>query len=124
MAFCSPVTPEAYGCVASVGCPGAAIRLPGNGLAKAQGLYQFSLVLVFAAHVTPGLVRSEVPPALKGSPIRIARAPPPAAVLISGLTVNGVPVCATKVRLVDHPPTARSVSRPLFKYALPEPKGS
>jgi len=44
----------------------AGIRLPGNGLAKAQGLYQCSLVLVVVAQVVPGLEGSGLPPNAKG----------------------------------------------------------
>src|SRR5882762_4698941 len=88
--------------------PGGAIRLPANGFANAHGLYQLSLVLVFVAQVIPGLEGSGDPPGAKGSPIMIALAWPPAAVLMFGETVKGVPDCAAKVRLVDQPPTARS----------------
>ena len=35
---------------------------------------------------------------------------PPAAVLMSGVTVNGVPDCAAKVRLLDQPPARRSAA--------------
>src|ERR1700733_4108471 len=94
--------------------------LPGSGLAKAQGLYQFAFVFVFAAHVTPGLfTRSGLPPEVNGSRTLIALAPPPAAVLLSGETVNGVPVWAANVRRGGQPPITSSSQSDLFRYALP-----
>jgi len=86
------------------------MSVPGKGFAKAQGLYQLARVLVFAAQVTPGLDASGVPPGAKGSRTAIALALPPAAVLMSGVTVNGVPDCAAKVRLLDQPPARRSAA--------------
>src|ERR1700745_262543 len=106
------------------GYPFVPIKLPGSGLRKAQGLNQFALVLVFGAHVTSGFDGSGVPPAPKGSRTRIAVALPLDAVLIFGETVNGVPVCAAKVKLDDQPPTVSSTSRELLRKVFPFPTGS
>src|SRR5580704_12091586 len=102
------------------------IRLPGKGLANEQGLYQLAFVLTSVGQdVRLGLLTvSGVPPFAKGSRTRIARALPPLAVLMLGDTVNGVPVCAAKVRLVDQPPTSSSVQPELFRNRRPLPKGS
>src|SRR5579862_2436275 len=102
------------------------IRLPGNGLANEQGLYQLAFVFTLVGQdVRLGLLAvSGDPPDAKGSRTRIALALPPFAVLILGETVNGVPVCAAKVRLVDQPPTSSSVQPELFRNRRPLPKGN
>src|ERR1700744_1725550 len=100
------------------------MRLPSNGLRNAHGSYQLALVLVLTAQLTPGLKESRVPPPPSGSSVGIARALPLAAVLLLGETVNGVPLCAAKVRLDDQPPTVSSARREGFRNALPFPKGS
>jgi hypothetical protein len=69
------------------------IKLPGNGLAKAQGLYQFAFVLVWVGQLIVGFVLLGVPPGENGLRISIALALPPFAVLIlAGPIENGVPV--------------------------------
>src|ERR1700733_2761257 len=110
--------------VMTEGYPLVPIRLPSSGLAKAHGLYQFAFVRVLAAHVTFGLDGSGEPPAPNGSRTGIARAEPFAGVLLFGETVNGVPVCAAKVRLDDQPPTVSSTRRESWRNALPLPKGN
>ena len=47
-----------------------------------------------------------------------------AAVLLFGETVNGVPVCAAKVRLDDQPPMVSSTRRDSCRNAFPLPNGS
>src|SRR5438045_2600445 len=93
----------------------AGMVFPGSGLAKAQGLYQLSLVRTCEGQeLAPPA--GAVPPALNGSPIRTARAEPPEAVEPIGLMPpNGSPPWPVKVALTCHPPTARSSRREVFR---------
>lgn len=102
--------PPRYLMAVAMSVTGVVIAVPGTGSAKAQGLYQLVLLRVLEAQVTVGLEGSGDPPGEKGSRTGIALAVPPAGPLLLGVTVNGVPVWATKVKLVDQPPTARSAN--------------
>ena len=88
------------------------MRVPGNGLANAHGLYQFVLVRVLAAQVMLGLDGSGVPPGVNGFRTRVVRAipsPPGEAVVTFGVTLgNGFPVCAANVKLDAQPPRSAS----------------
>src|ERR1017187_10861388 len=79
---------------------GVVIEVPAGGLAKAQGLYQLILLRVLGAQVMVGLEGSGIPPGEKGLRTGIARAVPPAGPLLLGVTVKGIPVWATKVKMV------------------------
>src|SRR5580698_6911784 len=84
--------------------------LPGLGSIKAQGLYQLVRFLTVAGQALVSRLAAGIePPPLNGLPTLIAfswlkpsapwKLPPPV------ITVNGMPVCAVQVRLVDQPPT-------------------
>src|SRR5665213_3497472 len=109
------------------GFPGVwlfAMALPGNGLAKAQGLNQLVILRVLAAQVTPAFVEFGVPPAAYGSPTRNARRVlAPLAPELFGVTVNGLPVMAKKTGSRDHPPTSSFTTPPRFTNLRPWPNG-
>src|SRR5579884_1221601 len=91
------------------------ISPPERGLAKAQGLNQCCMFFVLVAQVVPGLVGSCDPPLANGSRLRSARRDAPLTPGLLGLTVNGVPVWATKTRSVAQPPTSAFRTPPWFR---------
>src|ERR1700761_9552372 len=101
------------------------MSLPGRGLPKAQGLNQVGQFLVLIAHVVPAFEGSGEPPLTNGSRNSTARTVlAPFAVLMFGVTVNGLPVCATNTRSAAHPPTTSFTTPPRCRTRRPCPKGS
>jgi hypothetical protein len=99
--------------------------LPGCGLSKAQGLYQWVMFFVLVAQEVPGLVLFGDPPALNGLLIRIARLVfAPFAPELFGPIEVGSPVCAANTRSPLQPPSASFMNPPWLIHFFPSPKGS